>query len=191
MTCSLLASVLFFLVTNFGCWLWFDLYEHSVSGLVHCYARACLSSGTRSRAISCSPTPVRRLRRRETVACQQGGRRPALPQLVDGSLARNNRNGDTADRGITVFSQPPAKALNDPARHAFSGPPGPGGRSTHVSGMLGKTRRTRRGSASHSDAATSPIIIDGVAPSPCPLPPELEGECGAIHGAFRGRGIES
>ena len=40
MTCSLLASVLFFLVTNFGCWLWFDLYEHSVSGLVHCYAQA-------------------------------------------------------------------------------------------------------------------------------------------------------
>ena len=40
MTCSLLASVLFFLVTNFGCWLWFDLYEHSVSGLAHCYAQA-------------------------------------------------------------------------------------------------------------------------------------------------------
>lgn len=40
MTCSLAASVLFFLTTNFGCWLWFTLYEHSLSGLVHCYVQA-------------------------------------------------------------------------------------------------------------------------------------------------------
>ena len=37
--------------------------------------------------------------------------------------------------------------------------------------MLGKTRRTRRGPASHSDAVTSPMI-DGVAPPPGPLPPD-------------------
>ena len=42
-------------------------------------------------------------------------------------------------------------------------PPGPGGRRTHVTGMLGKTRRTRRGPASHSDTATPPIIVNGVA----------------------------
>jgi len=38
--CSLGASVLFFLTTNFGSWLWFDLYEHSLAGLIQCYAMA-------------------------------------------------------------------------------------------------------------------------------------------------------
>ena len=36
-------------------------------------------------------------------------------------------------------------------------------------------------------------VLSGACPSPCPLPPELEGECGAIHRrdheAFRGRGM--
>ena len=40
-----------------------------------------------------------------------------------------------------------------------SGPPGPGGSSAQVSGILEKTRRTRRGPASHSEAAASPAII--------------------------------
>lgn len=38
--CSLLSSVLFFVVTNFGVWLWFGAYEPSFAGLVHCYAAA-------------------------------------------------------------------------------------------------------------------------------------------------------
>ncbi len=38
--CGLGASVLFFLTTNFGSWLWFNMYEHSVSGLIRCYAMA-------------------------------------------------------------------------------------------------------------------------------------------------------
>lgn len=38
--CSLGASVLFFLVTNFGCWFWFSTYEPTVAGLLHCYAMA-------------------------------------------------------------------------------------------------------------------------------------------------------
>jgi hypothetical protein len=38
--CSLASSVLFFLVTNFGSWLWFNMYEHSMSGLIQCYAMA-------------------------------------------------------------------------------------------------------------------------------------------------------
>jgi hypothetical protein len=40
LSCSLAASLLFFLVTNFGCWIWFDLYEHSLAGLVNCYVQA-------------------------------------------------------------------------------------------------------------------------------------------------------
>ena len=39
-TCSLGASCLFFLVTNFGSWLWFGSYDHSVSGLLNCYTLA-------------------------------------------------------------------------------------------------------------------------------------------------------
>ena len=38
--CSLGASVLFFLTTNFGSWLWFNMYEHSLAGLIQCYAMA-------------------------------------------------------------------------------------------------------------------------------------------------------
>lgn len=38
--CSLASSVLFFLITNFGSWLWFNMYEHSVSGLLQCYTLA-------------------------------------------------------------------------------------------------------------------------------------------------------
>ena len=38
--CSLLASVLFFLVTNFGVWLRFGSYEPTMAGLVSCYAAA-------------------------------------------------------------------------------------------------------------------------------------------------------
>lgn len=38
--CSLASSVLFFLATNFGSWLWFSMYEHSLSGLMQCYAMA-------------------------------------------------------------------------------------------------------------------------------------------------------
>lgn len=37
---SLLAAVVFFVVTNFGCWLMFDLYAHSVQGLMLCYEMA-------------------------------------------------------------------------------------------------------------------------------------------------------
>lgn len=38
--CSLGASVLFFLTTNFGAWLWFSMYEHTTAGLLQCYAMA-------------------------------------------------------------------------------------------------------------------------------------------------------
>jgi hypothetical protein len=40
MGCSLAGAVLFFLTTNFGSWLWFDMYERSLSGLVLCYTQA-------------------------------------------------------------------------------------------------------------------------------------------------------
>ena len=38
--CSLAASVVFFLVTNFAHWTLYDMYEKSAAGLVHCYAAA-------------------------------------------------------------------------------------------------------------------------------------------------------
>lgn len=38
--CSLLSSLLFFVVTNFGVWLWFGAYEPGFAGLAHCYAAA-------------------------------------------------------------------------------------------------------------------------------------------------------
>jgi len=38
--CSLGASVLFFLTTNFGSWLWFSMYPHTTAGLIQCYAMA-------------------------------------------------------------------------------------------------------------------------------------------------------
>ena len=63
-----------------------------------------------------------------------------------------------------------------------------------MSGMLGKTRRTRRGPASHSDTATSPIIINGVAPHPDPLPQNLEAKTMQLYDVgtdeFWGRGDE-
>jgi hypothetical protein len=37
---SLLAAVVFFVVTNFGYWLMFDLYAHSLQGLILCYEMA-------------------------------------------------------------------------------------------------------------------------------------------------------
>lgn len=39
-SCSLISSVLFFVVTNFGCWLWFNMYEPSANGLLNCYVQA-------------------------------------------------------------------------------------------------------------------------------------------------------
>ena len=38
--CSLGASLAFFLVTNFGSWLWFGMYENSLAGLLACYTAA-------------------------------------------------------------------------------------------------------------------------------------------------------
>jgi hypothetical protein len=38
--CSLAASVMFFLVTNFAHWAIYDMYEKSAAGLLHCYAMA-------------------------------------------------------------------------------------------------------------------------------------------------------
>jgi hypothetical protein len=37
---SLMAAVVFFLVTNFGSWLMFDMYERTLSGLATCYTMA-------------------------------------------------------------------------------------------------------------------------------------------------------
>lgn len=39
-SCGLASSILFFLVTNFGVWMWFGSYEPSWNGLWHCYAAA-------------------------------------------------------------------------------------------------------------------------------------------------------
>ena len=39
-TCSLAMSLLFFLTTNLGVWLWFNTYERSVAGLLQCYVQA-------------------------------------------------------------------------------------------------------------------------------------------------------
>lgn len=36
--CSLFASVLFFLSTNFAWWPWTDMYSHDMAGLIECYA---------------------------------------------------------------------------------------------------------------------------------------------------------
>lgn len=37
---SLAASCVFFLVTNFGAWMWFDMYESTLPGLADCYIKA-------------------------------------------------------------------------------------------------------------------------------------------------------
>lgn len=39
-TGSLAGSLLFFLTTNLGCWLWFDMYDHNWAGLGQCYLQA-------------------------------------------------------------------------------------------------------------------------------------------------------
>lgn len=38
--CSLFASLVFFFTTNFGSWLWFDMYPHNGTGLMICYVQA-------------------------------------------------------------------------------------------------------------------------------------------------------
>lgn len=40
LTCSLGASLFFFVVTNFGSWIFFRTYEHTLSGLLACFTRA-------------------------------------------------------------------------------------------------------------------------------------------------------
>ena len=40
LSCSLGASLAFFLVTNFGAWVWFNSYPKTWSGLMTCYAAA-------------------------------------------------------------------------------------------------------------------------------------------------------
>lgn len=40
LTCSLGAALAFFLVTNFGSWIWFDSYAPGWAGLLQCYAAA-------------------------------------------------------------------------------------------------------------------------------------------------------
>jgi hypothetical protein len=40
MVASLVSSLLFFFITNFGCWLMYDLYPKTGSGLVSCYVSA-------------------------------------------------------------------------------------------------------------------------------------------------------
>jgi len=37
---SLGASISFFVITNFGAWLWYGTYEHNVAGMIHCYVQA-------------------------------------------------------------------------------------------------------------------------------------------------------
>jgi hypothetical protein len=38
--CSLAASVFFYVVTNFGHWVIYDMYDKTAAGLFHCYAAA-------------------------------------------------------------------------------------------------------------------------------------------------------
>lgn len=40
LTSSLGASISFFAITNFGAWLWYGTYEHTVAGMMHCYVQA-------------------------------------------------------------------------------------------------------------------------------------------------------
>jgi len=37
---SLAASVSFFAISNFGAWLWYGTYEHTIAGMIHCYVQA-------------------------------------------------------------------------------------------------------------------------------------------------------
>lgn len=38
--CTLLSSVMFYLITNFGCWFCYATYDKTWQGLAHCYLRA-------------------------------------------------------------------------------------------------------------------------------------------------------
>jgi hypothetical protein len=40
LSCGLVSSVMFFLITNFGVWCWFGTYDRSWAGLWHCYVAA-------------------------------------------------------------------------------------------------------------------------------------------------------
>lgn len=40
MVASLVSSILFFFITNFGCWLTYDMYPKTGAGLVSCYVSA-------------------------------------------------------------------------------------------------------------------------------------------------------
>jgi hypothetical protein len=37
---SLGASITFFVISNFGAWMWYGIYEHTVAGMIHCYVQA-------------------------------------------------------------------------------------------------------------------------------------------------------
>lgn len=37
---SLGASIAFFAISNFGAWVWYGTYEHTVAGFTHCYVQA-------------------------------------------------------------------------------------------------------------------------------------------------------
>lgn len=37
---SLISSIFFFLITNFGVWLWSGMYDHTMEGLIFCYTMA-------------------------------------------------------------------------------------------------------------------------------------------------------
>ncbi|MCA9124010.1 MAG: hypothetical protein H6822_13105 [Planctomycetaceae bacterium] len=39
-TSSLGASLAFFAISNFGAWMFYGTYEHTVAGLIHCYVQA-------------------------------------------------------------------------------------------------------------------------------------------------------
>ena len=39
-TGSLGASIAFFAISNFGAWMWYGTYEHTVAGIMHCYVQA-------------------------------------------------------------------------------------------------------------------------------------------------------
>ncbi|MBI2481390.1 MAG: hypothetical protein HYV60_22955 [Planctomycetia bacterium] len=39
-TSSLGASISFFAISNFGAWMWYGTYEHTVAGMIHCYVQA-------------------------------------------------------------------------------------------------------------------------------------------------------
>ncbi|MBC8351527.1 MAG: hypothetical protein H8E66_06040 [Planctomycetes bacterium] len=40
LTSSLSASISFFVISNFGAWLWYGTYQQTVAGIIHCYVQA-------------------------------------------------------------------------------------------------------------------------------------------------------